>query len=207
MSVSPKNVHILAPNADRLPISSARFLPNDKSMRLIIHNFLFHFTFAGLLIPNRLKSFDHRLSCGRIGPFFPIIAWLFTKLFEKLFFLFHKLLLLVLIEDLLHCVAVIRFFRGDSSESNFIWAFTGTLVSLKSWRTFVNTVGRSVDLLPRVGTLLVNIDIIFFFCHILDSTKQENMVLEPDHRMASACLRIDIGLLKVLLWIIFFATY
>lgn len=68
----------------------------------------------------------------------------------------------------------------------FIWAFSSLL--FQCWRTFINAISWSMYFTPSIIVYLIDIYVIFLFCDVLNSSKQEYMVFINYHRVTSSCL-------------------
>lgn len=64
MAVSSEDVHHVVENADALSVPCAGFLADDKSVSLVVNDLLFQLFVVGLLVSNRLESFQHRFGGG-----------------------------------------------------------------------------------------------------------------------------------------------
>ena len=79
------------------------------------------------------------------------------------------------------------FCQGSLIPNLFVWNYL--FLSFESWRAVVYTIGSRMNLFPIFSRKLINIDVIFLFSDILNTTEHEYVILENQHRMTSSLWR------------------
>ena len=59
---------------------------------------------------------------------------------------------------------------------------------LQGWRAVIDGVSCCMNFFPFVGWWIIDVNVIFFFCYILNSTKKKNILFVAYHRMTSSSL-------------------